>query len=229
MLSGEAIVWRISICSAAVAVLTAVASLGAPLDKAQTITYVEEGGRRVFVNAEDHQLHAAAMRGGVAAALRVIQHRKRSLPGIEQTIETVGHRYGIDPELVHAVVEVESAWNPRARSHKGALGLMQLMPETATRFGIRHPFDPKENVVGGVRYLRFLLDRSGGDLRLALAAYNAGENVVAARNEVPPYPETQAYVEQVQTLYGKFGSFGSPSRGQIYQTVADGRLIFANY
>jgi len=110
-------------------------------------------------------------------------------------------QHGVRPELVYAVAAVESNFDPRAQSAKGALGLMQLMPETATRFGVSDPFDPVENVVGGVRYLRYLLDLFGGDQRLALAAYNAGENAVQTTRSIPPYQETRAYVAKVLKIF----------------------------
>lgn len=111
--------------------------------------------------------------------------------------------HGVQPELVYAVASVESNFNPRAVSAKGALGLMQLMPDTAARFGVADPFDPVENIVGGVRYLKYLLDLFGGDQRLALAAYNAGENVVQSGRSIPPYQETRAYVSRVLKLFGR--------------------------
>ncbi len=111
-------------------------------------------------------------------------------------------QHGVRPELVYAVAAVESNFDPQAQSAKGALGLMQLMPETAARFGVADPFDPVENVVGGVRYLRYLLDLFGGDQRLALAAYNAGENAVQATRSIPPYQETRAYVAKVLKIFG---------------------------
>src|SRR5213593_2648363 len=110
--------------------------------------------------------------------------------------------HGIHPDLVFAVAAVESNFNVRAVSEKGAQGLMQLMPDTATRFGVADPFNPAENVLGGVRYMRYLLDLFKGDSRLAVAAYNAGENVVLANRGVPPYPETRRYVERVLRMFG---------------------------
>lgn len=108
-------------------------------------------------------------------------------------------RHGVPARLVSAVIEVESAFNPRAVSRKGAQGLMQLMPATAAALGVRNVFDPAENVDGGTRHLRGLLDRLG-DLSLALAAYNAGEQAVVQYNGIPPYPETQDYVARILRL-----------------------------
>lgn len=105
-------------------------------------------------------------------------------------------RHDLDPALVAAVVHVESAWDPRAVSPKGALGLMQLMPATAAYLGVVDAFDPADNLEGGCRYLREMLDRFL-DLRLALAAYNAGPDVVSRVGDVPTYPETREYVESI--------------------------------
>jgi soluble lytic murein transglycosylase-like protein len=110
-------------------------------------------------------------------------------------------RHGVDAELVKALIQVESNYNHRAVSRKGAMGLMQLMPGTASRYGVKHAFDPKQNVEGGVRYLRDLLDLFDKDMRLALAAYNAGENAVQRYNGIPNYKETQNYVRKVLALY----------------------------
>jgi hypothetical protein len=104
---------------------------------------------------------------------------------------------GLDPALVDRLVQAESAYNPLAVSKKGALGLMQLMPATAVEFGAKDPFDPEQNVRAGVKKLKGLLDRYSGDERLALAAYNAGEGAVDQHGGVPPYPETQAYVNKI--------------------------------
>jgi soluble lytic murein transglycosylase-like protein len=108
--------------------------------------------------------------------------------------------YGVDKSLVQAVIHAESAFNTQAVSAKGASGLMQLMPETAQRFGVHDIFDPEENIMGGVRYLRELLDTFGNDMRLALAAYNAGEKSVLRYGGVPPFPETVNYVDRVLKL-----------------------------
>lgn len=116
----------------------------------------------------------------------------------EALIRATADRYRLHPELLHAVVLTESAYNPGAVSSAGAVGLMQLMPDTARRYGVRNVWDPTENVKGGASYLRDLLDMFNNDLRLALAAYNAGEGAVMRYgNQIPPYSETQDYVRKV--------------------------------
>jgi soluble lytic murein transglycosylase-like protein len=113
-------------------------------------------------------------------------------------IEQAAQRHGLMPALLHAVIRTESAYKPNALSHAGACGLMQLMPGTAARFNVGDIWDPAENIRGGATYLRLLLDMFDNDLRLALAAYNAGENAVKKYgNEIPPYRETQDYVRKV--------------------------------
>jgi soluble lytic murein transglycosylase-like protein len=121
-------------------------------------------------------------------------------------IESSAARYGVDRRLVEAVMRVESGGNPRAVSPKGALGLMQLMPERAATLGVAEPFDPAANLDGGVRHLRELLVRYEGNLHLVLAAYNAGVEAVRTHDGIPPYRETQEYVRKVLALYGD----GSP-------------------
>ncbi len=121
-------------------------------------------------------------------------------PRIRDLVAKTAQEIGIDAQLVTAVIAVESAFNPRAVSPKNAQGLMQLMPETALRFGVRDPFDERENVRGGATYLRDLLKRFKGDLTLALAAYNAGEGAIDAHGGVPPYQETLDYIKRVRAL-----------------------------
>ncbi len=112
-------------------------------------------------------------------------------------ISEVADEHSLEPALVKAVVHAESSFNPFATSHKGAMGLMQLMPQTAKRFGVKNAYHPLDNLSAGARYLKWLLERYNGNLRLALAAYNAGEGVVDRLREVPPYAETQGYVRKV--------------------------------
>ncbi len=115
----------------------------------------------------------------------------------EPIIESLSTEYGVDKSLVKAVIHAESGYNPNAVSPKGAAGLMQLMPETARGLKVNNSFDPRENIRGGVRYLRFLLDTFRGDVPLALAAYNAGLSKVSRYGGIPPYAETQNYVSRV--------------------------------
>ncbi|MCG8458109.1 MAG: lytic transglycosylase domain-containing protein, partial [Holophagales bacterium] len=114
--------------------------------------------------------------------------------GLETLIRRHALAQGLSPTLVQAVVQVESGYNPRALSNKGAMGLMQLMPDTAKLLGVKDPWNPDENVWGGTRYLRMQLDSFQGDLSLALAAYNAGPTAVRNHGGIPPYAETQRYV-----------------------------------
>jgi hypothetical protein len=118
-------------------------------------------------------------------------------------IEKYAGEYRLDPSLVRSIIATESAFNPRAISNKGARGLMQLMPATASRVGVRNITDPEENIRGGMKHLRSLLDTFDNDLILSLAAYNAGENLVQRIQRIPNYPETHAYVRKVTQRYGK--------------------------
>lgn len=121
---------------------------------------------------------------------------------VEKIVQRLAPKYGLDPLLVLAVVQVESAFQAQAVSAKNAQGLMQLIPETADRFGVQDSMDPLQNLQGGMAYLRWLLAFFQGDVQLALAGYNAGENTVVKYRGVPPYPETRAYVEKIIQLYG---------------------------
>ena len=126
--------------------------------------------------------------------------------GAEKLVREAAERHHMDPALVRAVIETESGWNAAAKSRKGALGLMQLIPTTAVRFGVNDAFSPQQNVDAGVRYLRTLLQRYNGNLDLALAAYNAGEGAVDRAHGIPAFRETRDYVQKVQNAYFRPGS-----------------------
>jgi soluble lytic murein transglycosylase-like protein len=130
----------------------------------------------------------------------------RNKAEFEPLIKSLSSEYGVDSSLIKAVIHAESGYNPNAVSPKGAQGLMQLMPKTAQGLKVSNSFDPKENIRGGVRYLRFLLDTFKGDVTLALAAYNAGLNRVSQYGGVPPYQETRNYVSRVLSYQKSYQS-----------------------
>ena len=119
-------------------------------------------------------------------------------------ISEFSRKYGVDFALIKAIIRAESGFNPKAISRKGARGLMQLMPETALRMNVSNVFNPKENIEGGVRYFKYLLSLFNNDLRLSLAAYNAGENLVSQLGTIPPYRETVDYVRKVLSFYQSY-------------------------
>jgi len=137
---------------------------------------------------------------------------------IDAAIDKAAAHHNVDPNLVRALVKVESNFNPNAVSRKGAMGLMQLMPQTAHQLNLKNPFDPQQNIDAGVRHLKQLLDTYGGDVRLSLAAYNAGSGAVARSRGVPNYAETKNYVRRITTIYsGNLGGsyFGGASREPV--------------
>src|ERR1039458_4047474 len=136
---------------------------------------------------------------------------------IDSAIEQAAARHNVDPNLVRAVVKVESNFNPNAVSRKGAMGLMQLMPSTARQLNVKNPFDPEQNVDAGVRHLKQLLESYGGDIKLTLAAYNAGAGAVARSSGVPHYAETQNYVRRITNLY--YGGIDFNSTGASHEPV----------
>lgn len=141
-----------------------------------------------------------------AAAAPMVEAHKPSAADLLQAtpygeiIAAVSQAHGVDPLLVRALIQVESNYEARARSRKGAMGLMQLMPSTARVYKVRNPFDPKANIEAGIKHLKSLIDRYGTEL--ALAAYNAGEGAVARFNGIPPYRETRTYVSRILVLAG---------------------------
>ena len=142
-----------------------------------------------------------------AYAAKVFMPSQLDIQKYANIIQTASQAYGVEPSLVHAVISAESAYNQNAVSRTGAMGLMQLMPDTARRYGVQNMMDPTENIHGGVRYLRDLLAMFRGRVDLAIAAYNAGENAVIRHgHKIPPYAETRSYVPKVLGFYHNFQS-----------------------
>jgi len=147
---------------------------------------------------------------------------------LDQIIEETAAKHGVDSNLVRAVIKVESNFNPRARSRKGAIGLMQLMPSTARELNV-NPYDPAQNLDGGIRHIKSLLEQNGGDVSLSLAAYNAGQGAVNRHGGVPRYKETQSYVKRITEMYAGNNALGGTFKSQIRVTRdADGHRVYTN-
>lgn len=207
-------------------------------------TYIDSNGKQVYTNVLPGS--QPSVHGTIPARREKhpTSRLKMKSPGAPSTasaalsnkIATLVKKYNLErfhlgPEFVEAVITVESNFNPTAVSTKGALGLMQLMPETARRFGVRNVFDTGQNLEGGIQYLNFLLDLFHGDVNLALAAYNAGENVVQKLRDIPPYRETREYVKRVSKILGDSKSvplYDASHRTVTYVALVAGKLQFSN-
>jgi soluble lytic murein transglycosylase-like protein len=206
----------------------------------------DTSGRRFFVNSDPPQSKFGTAKFGATKSHATIYlpaessfagHSRPAMSvdrdGAERLVQEAAERHHIDPALVRAVIETESGWNPTAKSRKGALGLMQLIPTTAVRFGVNDAFSPQQNVDAGVRYLKTLLQRYNGNLDLALAAYNAGEGAVDRAHGIPAFRETRDYVQKVQNAYfrpgsGRMEGVWSNPRAIRKEPDPSGRVIFTN-
>src|SRR5271170_2376278 len=181
--------------------LTAPAAMARP----QIYTYVDADGLRHYTDVPDnnrYRLLVLSPQDRTASGDRYDSALLAKAGQYDSIIEKAAISASVEPNLLRAVIVVESGFNSRAVSKRGAMGLMQLMPATATRFGATNPYDPRQNVHAGARYLKFLIDRFGQDVRLALAAYNAGEEAVDRNGgRIPPFSETMAYVPRVLKIY----------------------------
>ncbi len=227
---------------AASALLGLLAFCGKPAN-AQIAKVVDDTGRHFWVNAEPPATLKLSATAKIQPALYMPQPASltgRTRPsfmldrdGAEKLVREAAERHRVDPALVRAVIETESNWNPAARSHKGAVGLMQLIPTTAQRFGANDAYSPQQNVDAGVRYLKTLLQRYDGNLDLALAAYNAGEGAVDRAHGVPAFRETRDYVQKVQNAYfrpgsGRLDGLWINPRAIHKNVETTGRVIFTN-
>jgi soluble lytic murein transglycosylase-like protein len=182
--------------------LLAAASAGAAT---HIYTYVDADGVKHFTDMPDNNRYRLLVLSPNEMTQSGDHYSANMLARASQydaIIEKAAVSAAVEPNLLRAVIVVESGFNSRAVSKRGAVGLMQLMPATASRFGVSNPYDPLENVHGGARYLKFLMDRFGQNVRLALAAYNAGEEAVDRNGgQIPPFTETMAYVPKVLKIY----------------------------
>jgi soluble lytic murein transglycosylase-like protein len=168
-------------------------------------SYVDDQGMRHYTDVPDnnrYRLLVLSSQDRTSAGDRYDARLLARATQYDSIIEHAAVSSAVEPNLLRAVIVVESGFNSRALSKRGAVGLMQLMPATASRFGVSNPYDPRENIHGGARYLKFLIDRFGHNVRLALAAYNAGEEAVERNGgQIPPFTETMAYVPRVLKIY----------------------------
>ncbi len=167
-------------------------------------SYVDENGVQVFTNIPPiKQVQDLKITGAVPSQTPPVADSKSA--SIDSIIEKYASDYRLDPSLIRSIIAQESGFNPKAVSSKGARGLMQLMPSTAQRLGVNNSFDPEQNIRGGVKHFRFLMDSFNNNLDLSLAAYNAGENLVQRLGRVPEIKETKDYVQSITKRYGKTG------------------------
>ena len=206
--------------------------LGQEIIKVQT-----PQGRRMYSNTEEvYRLLPKNIVKKPIPLLFTTKDDSEPSPRLKELIQKVSEQQGVDPELVQAVAKAESNYNPYAVSSRGALGVMQLLPETAKRFGVVNVFDPEQNIQGGVKFLKFLLGMFPDNLPHVLAAYNAGENAVVKYKGVPPYAETQDYVKRITKLYKKRSNFliasnsvpGESDKKIISYRDDSGKIIFSN-
>jgi len=184
------------------------ALLAAPAVQSQVYRYVDENGIIVLTNVEPdrNKVRKVENIGCYGTCIKGVDWHSTPLKRAEirEEVRAAAELFGVDEALVRAVVHAESWYNPKAESHAGAQGLMQLMPATQARFGVNDPFDPIDNISAGVAYLAHLLVRFENDWQLAVAAYNAGENAVARHGGIPPYAETREYVRRIGILRARY-------------------------
>jgi len=203
---------------------------GRTLQAQEIVSLVSRDGRVIYANTDESFLPAL----DVSSTSEVVKARKPNTPSgqvIDLLIDRISEQHGVDPELVRAVARVESNYNPRAVSNRGALGVMQLLPETAKRFGVVNVWDARQNIEGGVKFLKFLSGMFPNNLPYVLAAYNAGESAVVKHGGIPPFPETRAYVRRITAVYKKgtvLTAESEPSTVIVSFHDPAGRTVYSN-
>ena len=218
-----------SLKRSAISVALAATFLTVPMTASAQIYTWRDAAGTLIVSAtkptDGGPVHTYAVAGAANTGFRATRPAlSRRSAAFDSLIDENAQRHGISADLVRAVIQAESAFNPMARSPKGAMGLMQLMPATAVELGVQNPYDAAENIGGGVAYLKSLLVRYDWNEELALAAYNAGPGAVAKYGAVPPYKETRNYVAKIR---GTAGTRPAAPATRVYETieVVDGRAI----
>jgi len=202
--------------------------LGRP-SHADIYKYVDENGVTHFTNTPSGDRYQKIIFEDKNSHHRIQKAEKR-LTDYHQIIDNKSRKYNLKPSIVKAVIKIESNWDSKAVSKKGAMGLMQLMPATARDMDVRNPFDPEENIEGGTRYLKYLLDKFNGDLTLALAAYNAGPKNIERFGGIPPIPETRQYLESVLSLHNNTPTQPRGNKPEVMYKILyqDGTVLYTN-
>jgi soluble lytic murein transglycosylase-like protein len=196
--------------------ITAVPSMA----QKKIVAFMDSSGKVMFSNNAENALPQPSTAGASTISTAIASN---SPTPTHELIDSIAGNHGVDPALVKAMIHTESGFNRTAVSPKGALGLMQLIPTTGARYGVTDFFDPKQNIEGGVRYMKFLLEKFNGDVDLSLAAYNAGENLVGRIGRIPSIPETRDYVRKVRARYGRVSTpalTASPDMSPAISNVA---------
>jgi soluble lytic murein transglycosylase-like protein len=210
----------------------AILFMGGSFQAQEIVTLTSKDGGIIYANTEEPS--PSADNPLATAGVKKAHKTGTDAPAaeaIDGMIDHISEQQGVDPELVKAVARAESNYNPRAVSNRGALGVMQLRPETAKRFGVVNVWDPRQNIEGGVKFLKFLSGMFPNNLPYVLAAYNAGENAVVKHRGIPPFPETRAYVRKITGVYKKgmiLTAENEPSGIIVSYRDEAGRVVYSN-